>query len=333
MNRCIWSVTFTQREQAELVEHIESSVDPEPGEVAGPTLFTLISPGTEVSGGYLGQQGQRFPKVPGYAAVFQVAQVGAGITGIQPGETRFCMGPHRSWQRVAAADTLSVPAGLLPEHATFARLMGVIMATLVTTAAAPPAWAMVTGLGPVGHLGAQIFRACGYSVLAVDPDARRQEFARQVGIEHVFAAVPVDDARFARQVALQIECSGHEQAVVDGCRLLAKGGEISLVGAPWARRSEAFAYELTERIFFDYLTVRSGWEWQLPRHVEPFRQHSTFGNFATAMAWLRAGRVQVDGLYSVEDPRAAQRVYQELLHRRAPALAQVFDWRPFKSQS
>ena len=61
-----YSVTFTAREQAELLPLERDETPLGPDEVAGKTLATLISAGTELAGGYLGE---RFPSRPGYAAV------------------------------------------------------------------------------------------------------------------------------------------------------------------------------------------------------------------------------------------------------------------------
>lgn len=324
MNETIYTITFTAREQAELLPAPEQTLEPGPNEIAGPTLVTLASPGTELNGAYLGQN---FPRYPGYAAIFAVERVGAEVEGVEVGELRFCMGKHRSHQCFPVAETVAVPAGLAPERAVFTRLMGVTMATLSTTAARPPALVMVTGLGPVGNLGAQIFQSCGYEVFVVDPDPTRQELAQHVGLHRVYANVPTDDPAIARQVALQLECSGHEQAAVDGCQVLQPYGELSQIGAPWAQRNEATAHELLRLIFFKYLTVRSGWEWQLPNHPTPFRRGSIFENYAAGLRWLHEGQVKVDGLYDLMNPQQAQQAYQEIRHRRLTSLAPMFDWR------
>lgn len=323
MSTTVHAITFTAREQAELLPLADAKVEPAANEIAGPTLVTLASPGTELNGAYLGQ---KFPRYPGYAAIFEVERIGAEVEGVKVGELRFCMGHHRSYQCFAAADTVAVPAGLAPERAVFTRLMGVTMATLSTTTARPPALVLVTGLGPVGNLGAQIFQACGYEVVAIDPDPTRQELAQHVGLGRVFANVPKEDPTIAKQVTLQLECSGHEQAAVDGCHVLQPYGELSQIGAPWTQRNDATVHELLRLIFFNYLTVRSGWEWQLPNHPTNFRRGSIFENYAAGLQWLHDGRVKVDGLYELMDPRRAQQAYQDILHRRLTYLAPMFDW-------
>jgi len=316
------AITFTARETAQLIE--ESDETPlAADEVAGATLYTLISPGTELAGSYLGK---RFPANPGYAAVFSVEEIGAEVEGIHAGDRLFCMGNHQSRQRLRAGETVPVPSELSSQLAPFCRLMGVTMTTLQTTLARPPANVLVTGLGPVGHLCAQVFTAYGYDVIAVDPLAERRGWAKGTKIARVEAAVPLDDAKFARKVDLHIECSGHELAALDGCKVVKKKGEIALVGAPWSQRADVQGHEFLREIFFNYIILRSGWEWELPHREQDFRQGSIFANFSEALRLLNERRVVVDDLYETLAPSACQSVYQDLMNRRSPALFQLFDW-------
>jgi len=41
---------------------------------------------------------------------------------------------------------------------------------------------------------------------------------------------------------------------------------------------------------------------------------------------LLAGKVVVEGLYQQFDPSSCQSVYQDLLHRQANSLFQIFSW-------
>lgn len=313
-------IVFTAREKAELVSD-EIDLDLEPGQIAGPSVASLVSPGTELNGSYLADT---FPRRPGYATVFRVEHVGPEVEDVSVGDLRYCMGKHVSYQVSDTDTSLPVPDGLAPEAAVFARLMGVTMTTLVTTTGRPPDAVIVTGLGPVGNLGAQNFRANGYTVIGCDPDAERRELAASLGIEEVVANPA--DASTAGDVALLLDCSGHEAAVVDGAKVVRKRGEVVLVGAPWARRTDRYAHELLHTAFFNYVDVRSGWEWELPRHADDFRHRSIFGNFAVALGWLAEGKVRVDGLATTAGADEAQDVYQALLHRTAECPTAVFVW-------
>jgi threonine dehydrogenase-like Zn-dependent dehydrogenase len=114
--------------------------------------------------------------------------------------------------------------------------------------------------------------------------------------------------------------------VLDGCRVARKRGEVVLVGVPWRQRSEIAAFAVSREVFFNYVVLRSGWEWELPRQATEFRTNSVWGNFAGALKWLAEGAIRVDGIYEKRPPREAQEAYQDLLHKRCDKLSVMFDW-------
>lgn len=322
-NHAHYAVTFTAREQAELLPLELDATPLGPNEVVGRTLATLVSGGTEVAGSYLGKT---FPWVPGYSAVFEVGEVGSAITDIAVGDRVFCLGKHQSYQRMQRNEVVPVPTSLASEIAVFARLMQVSMTTLSTTTARPTSNVLVTGLGTVGHLAAQIFASCGYEVTACDPSESRREIAKAAGLTRVLPTVPVDDPSFAGKVALVLECSGHEAAVMQGCQVIQKRGEVVTIGTPWQKRTDISAHELLDAVFFRYAVIRSGWEWELPAHGLDFQPYSRYGNVAAALDWLASGKIKVDSLYSIVAPQDAQAIYQDLMHQRFEHLAAVYDW-------
>lgn len=314
------TVFCTARNQVEL---LPDARDPKPlaaHEVAGPTITTLLSPGTE-----LACLDRQFTSrwTPGYAAVFRIAECGAEVTGLRPGQLAFAMGNHRSWQRHGQSQVIPLPEGLDPEVAVFARLMNVSWSTLVTTTARPPDAVLVTGLGPVGNLAAQILRASGYAVSAVDPDAGRRALAKSHGLQVSETLPPAPGNGYG----LAVECSGHERAVLDACRAVRKRGEVVLVGVPWmARAPDLTAHNLLHEVFHRYIVLRSGWEWEVPFEARDFTIGSLRANLAAGMTWLAEGRVQTAGLASVHAPETAPQVYADLIARKAPAPTAVFRW-------
>jgi threonine dehydrogenase-like Zn-dependent dehydrogenase len=248
------------------------------------------------------------------------------VTSLKPGNIVFGMAGHRSFSRLPAAEAVPVPAGLPLEQAGLARLMGVTMSTLVTTTARPPDPVLICGLGIVGLLGAQVFQAAQYEVVACDPDERRQELARQCGLQRVSAQPPLDDPALAGQIALALECSGHEAATLAAVQMVRKRGEVVLIGVPWVPRAQLSAFDLCHAVFHKYAVLRSGWEWEVPRHETEFRTGSQFGNFARALRWLAEGKVRVEGLYQVFAPADAAQAYRGLLEHSLERPAVVFDW-------
>lgn len=318
----IQAVAFTARERTELVELPSDTAPLAEHELAGPTLASLTSPGTELNWGYWGNH---FPQYPGYACVFRIAELGTSVTGLQVDDVVFAMGGHRSFQRHAAANVVKLPPGLTACDAVFARLMGVSMSTLVTTTARPPAPVLITGLGPVGNLAAQMFQSCGYHVVACDPIDSRRQLAVWSGLTDVRPRVNSDDP-LAGKFQLHVECAGHEQAVLDGCQLLAKRGEVVLIGVPWKKRVDMQAFDLLHAVFHKYIVLRSGWEWELPIHPTEFRPGNLMDNFAGALRWLAQGKIKVDGLSLHAHPSDCAAIYRSLATQSLTKPCAVFAW-------
>jgi len=320
------AVVITGPQQASLQACPSDATPLASDEVAGQTLASLVSPGTELNWAYAGSNDvgnvPTYPVRPGYAAVMRIDAIGAGVTDRKEGDVVLTMGPHASRQRTRAIDAHLVPADLDSTVAVFARLIAVSWTTLVTTVARPGDRVLISGLGPVGNLAAQIFTSAGYQVTACDPVDQRQAIARANGLTDVRPSIP----RTGETFALAVDCSGHEQAVLDAARVVRKRGEIVLVGVPWKRHTSLYAYDLLNLIFHRYLVVRSGWEWELPNHPRDFSAGSIGENLQHALDWLAAGRVKTTGLADLVTPGDAQKAYQDLLHRRGKALSVVFDW-------
>ncbi len=319
-----YAVIIAAQEKAELQTVERDSKPLDSDELAGRSIVTLISAGTELASAY--QATNSFPRGVGYAAVFEVEEIGSEVNDIHVGDYVFCMGGHRSYQRTRRNGAWPLLQGLAPETAVFARLMGVSMSTLTTTTARPPEKVLVTGLGLVGNLAAQNFANCGYDVIACEPNEVRRNIAVQAGLKTVLPAVPLDDANIAGKVGLVIDCSGHEQAVLDGCHVVRKRGEIVLIATPWRRQTELYAHSVLHAIFHKYVVMRSGWEWELPGHPTDFRTNSISGNLTAALKWLAEGRIRVDCLATKAPPREAQQAYQNLLHKQSERLTYIFDW-------
>jgi len=302
-------------------------------EVQGRTLATLISPGTELAWADVGP----FPLKPGYAAVFEAEKVGQDVEGIAPGDHLLCMGGHRSTQHFDARYVLKLPVGMAPEVAVLARLMGVSMTTLMTTTARPGDRVIVSGAGPVGLLAAHLCTIGGFDVTLVEPGARRRAQALASGINDVRSAIPLDDAAFKSKVALVIDCSGHEQAVLDACNVVRKRGEVVLVGVPWKAHTSILAHDVLRPVFFNFVVLRSGWEWEVPITNRDFvweelyegynnAPHTTMSGLDKALRWLDQGHVKTDGLIRKLSPSDPQGVYGSILDGKVEEPFVVFDW-------
>ena len=325
-------IVFTAKGRAELLDL--DGREMAATDVRGPTRVTLISPGTEIA--WL--NGGNYPLRPGYAAVFEAAEIGAGVKGIDKGDLLLCMGEHRSVQQFDQRYVIKLPKGLAPERAVIARLAAVSVTTLMTTAARPHDRVIVSGAGPVGYLAAHLFANSGYRVTVVEPSPARQAMVRRSGLGDVQASVPLGDPHYEGKVALVVDCSGHEQAVLDGCRIVRKKGEVVLVGVPWKAHTQRLAHELMHAVFFKFAVLRSGWEWEVPVTSRDFvweelyegynnAPHSTMSALALALDWIAANRIPLDGLVTQKPSSDPQATYDALQRGEISEPFVVLNWR------
>lgn len=287
---------------------------PGPGEVAGRTVASVVSPGTElalIGHGLDGWNGEL-----GYAAVFVVDAVGDGVPGFAVGDVVLGMGPHARRQVRPVHELVAVPAEMDPRLAPFARLAHVGAATLATTTARPPDVVGVVGLGIVGQLAVRSAQVLGFEVVGSDADPARR------------ALLPPGARGRERldpeSVDLVLECTGHEARVSEAVGALRSGGELSLVGVPWRPREHEALHPVLSAVFHRYLTVRSGWEWQVPWRADA--GPTIPGLLSAALAALGDGSMGVAGLAATIPPDELPAAYGRLQRRRAPALTYLVDW-------
>lgn len=302
-------------------------------EIRGRTVCSLISPGTELAWFTQGE----YPLKPGYAAVFEAQELGKNVSTIQQGQLLLCMGGHRSVQQFDERYVTPLPQGMPASTGVIARLMGVSMTTLMTTKAKAGDKVIVSGAGPVGYLAAHQCKLCGYDVLVVEPDPQRRQEAIESGL-NARADFPLEDTLYAKQVAMVIDCSGHEAAVLDACKVVRKNGEVVLVGVPWKAHTDMLAHDILKEVFFNYVNLRSGWEWEVPLQSRGFvweelyegynnAPYSIFGGFERALKWLSSdGAIPLDNLTQHINMENPQTVYDDLVNRRLTKPFNILTW-------
>lgn len=304
-----------------------------PTEVVIRTRVTLISPGTELANlqGKLGMHSdepRRFPMEGiGYANIGTLVGAGREIS-IPIGTRVYSMGYHASLVRLDTRDRfcVPVPAGLPDEQAVFVRLANVSMTTMRTTIARAGDGVAVVGLGLVGNLAAQVFQAAGMRVAAFDLSAPRRAIAEACGIRSVHGAEGIPD--YARRQRLVIEATGSAAALVSAVGLAQNGGEIVMIGAPWGGDENSVpSSRITRDLFFRFLRLRSGSEWEIPRQPHPLMADAIRDNVETGLAWLADGRLKVGPLITHRlAPEQIQSAYEGLLQHQDQYLGVILRW-------
>ncbi len=321
-----YRVVFTEPGKADLVEAIFDE-RPAAGEVTGQNLVAMISTGSERGGFTQRFRPDQYPMQTGSSSVARVIRVGEGVTGLQEGDLFFHGKHHARYVRVPALETVPVPLGLEPEKALFGRYAAVSMTSIHRMGAKAPDRVLVTGLGLVGLMCAQVLGCLGFEAYAVDPSADRRSIALEAGLIHV-ADEPGAWPELAKGCGALMECSGNENALRAAIPYLRPGSDAFQVGVPWKKNGDWDAHSLLHELFYAYVSLHGGWEWFLPKQSTTFEIHSSQYHIEAAMRMIATGRMQVvPGMYELRDPADCGRVYEEIAsHRMSPA-AMLFDWR------
>ena len=299
------------------------------GEIFGRNILSMISTGSE-RGGFTSEYAPScYPMETGYSSIGQVISVGEGVTGFKPGDLFYHDGHHNLYVKAKANDVITLPEGIILEEALFGRFAAVTMTSMFHSKSKPVDNVVVTGLGLVGLMGAQMLKNFGYCVYGIDPSADRRNVAKKSGLENV--AESIDEwPKLKGKVAVLYECSDNEKALSSVISYMRKGGEVFQVGVPWEKTSDWDAHTLLYSIFYGFISVHSGFEWSIPRKEDDFHSHSNYSHIRTAMEMIADGRVKIaDDMYELRDPRECGQVYQEILIPRMKPTSIMFDWRNF----
>lgn len=223
-----------------------------------------------------------YPIVPGHEASGTVVSVGDEVTKVAPGdpvaidpsfycgECSFCMAGHgnlcENWDGAGVGRTDGSTAELVLSPAkNLHRLPGSVdlaLAALIEPLSCAihaydllPRWIgahyLIYGAGTMGLIMAQLApRAGAASVSVVDPNPKRRQAARDVGIELVGSN--------AEEVARSggwdtvIDCTGAVQAIEDGLQRVRRGGTFQQFGVAANEAQAAFS---PFRIYNDEVTV------------------------------------------------------------------------------
>lgn len=166
------------------------------GEVCVQTLFSAISPGTELRCWRRLQPGGAADSyVPGYSMAGRV--IASRSEKLQSGDLVYCSGTvdtgeysrqwggHCEYAITAAESCVRLPAGIRVEDAAIAALGGIAMHGVRQAPPAPGEATAIVGLGILGQLVARILASRGASCLGLDLSAQRVDMLRAQGIRAV----------------------------------------------------------------------------------------------------------------------------------------------------
>jgi 2-desacetyl-2-hydroxyethyl bacteriochlorophyllide A dehydrogenase len=214
-----------------------------PSEVICETLYSTISPGTELRmlAGHYGTQ-DKFPYIPGYSSVGKIIALGSEVTGWRVGDlvnmrntapfadTTTLYGGHSSHKVVATVGTdriVRLPDNVDPLDYVLTDVAAISLRGVEAAAPKSGETAVVIGQGLIGALSAAWLAIHGCRVIVVDLEASRLERALRNGA--AYAVSPKESDAAARILTLcnggadiVVEASGSTPGVELACKLLRK---------------------------------------------------------------------------------------------------------------
>ncbi len=304
------------------------------------TDWTFISAGTELSNltgvePLVWQEGSwcHYPWRPGYANVGTVVDKGSHVTRANIGDRIFTYAGHEKYALYDQGKLVfPVPEDLPLDIVVASRMAGVASTAILIPDlhGTPPV--VVFGLGIVGNLASQMFRARGCRVIAVDPVQHRRDLANQVGIEVTIGGSPeevqeqVMDLTEGQGAPIVVEAVGHSAVCMQALAATCKLGQLLLLGTPRAP-VEANLTDFLGKVHYGCIRVLSCLEWQYPYYPAINADISHYEKQHMILDWIREGRLQLEPLISHRmSPPEIEKAYMGLLNEKETFTGVALQW-------
>lgn len=301
---------------------------------------SMISAGTELA--CLRGEGEaagKFPSRSGYASIGRVLAAGPGSRGVAVGDRVFYSGRHAEVQRFQHGQDhqwgicYPVPEQVAPEDAPFGCLAQVAQVAPWTAPAEPGDTVAVFGLGVIGNLCAQLYRAMGARVIGLDPVAERCALARRCGIAETCDCPPAEQAARVRELTggqgadLTVEAVGHSAVAMTAVEATRVLGRCVLLGTP----RQPMTGDLTamfSRLHLQGIALLGALNWRFPATAQRGVQHTVADAYRICFQMMLDGRLVVEPLRShLVKPEEAPAMYRMLQDARDRAWGVIIDWR------
>jgi predicted dehydrogenase/threonine dehydrogenase-like Zn-dependent dehydrogenase len=268
----------------------------------------------------------------GYCNVGTVVAVGAGVSGFQVGDRVASNGPHAELVAVPQHLCAPIPAGVTDEAASSTVLASIGLQGIRLAQPTLGETFMVSGLGLIGLLTAQLLSGQGCRVLGLDPDPAKCALAEELGVTALNLSSGVDPVAWCLEhtsgigvdgVLITAATSSSEPVHVaaQACR---QRGRIVLVGVTGLelRRDLFYKKELSFQVSCSYGPGRYDPAYEQQGHDYPigFVRWTEQRNFQAVLHALATGALRTEPLISHRFPIEQAAAAYELLSGPKPSL-------------
>jgi len=250
----------------------------------------------------------------GYCNVGTVMAVGDGVHGFKPGDRVTSNGSHAELVSVPQLLCALIPDGVSDEAASFTVLASIGLQGIRLAAPSLGETFLVSGLGLIGLLTAQLLQAQGCRVLGLDPDPGKCQLAASFGIEALTLGSAPDPLHWILERTTGIGVDGAlitaatassepMHLAAEACR---QRGRLVLVGVTGLelRRDLFYKKELTFQVSCSYGPGRYDPAYEQQGHDYPlgFVRWTQQRNFQAVLQALERGTLRTEPLISHSFP-------------------------------
>ncbi len=324
------------------VELKEVDLEPKANGILIKNLYTMISPGTELalysglyrktSSGSASKTWRTYPFFPGYSAVGRVVE--STCSDFKAGDLVFHPSKHGSYEWFDADTGLAVNINNFqkPEYALFARFAQIASTALRTADFQSGEYVLVTGLGIIGNMAAQLFKLSGARVFGSDIDSNRRQMAEHCGIPTLNPMDPdykENLLKITKGQGMQVvvEATGNPAVVNQSLEAACECGQVILLGSPRG---------MVQLNLYSYVHVKGitilGAHERMQRMNTKNRggKWDRIANTNFVIEAIKDGRLVVSPLITdIIKPIEAANMYKTLLEGNKHSLGIVVDWQDF----
>ncbi|MFA4943783.1 MAG: zinc-binding dehydrogenase [Lentisphaeria bacterium] len=303
------------------------------GQVLTKTLYTGVSTGTETRVLAGNQSGTVFPCIPGYENIGEVVDVGEGASlkkGVKVfvGQSEFT-GPFSAmWggqveYAISHAERLiSIPENTDILSALYIKTCAIALHGMKRVKVACNDKVAIVGQGLIGHLAAQVAKARGALVIAIDTIEERLEASKQAGVDHVINAARENVKEMVERytdhgLTVAVDVTGLASTVEATLRLLP---DIH----PWKPPFPPISRFLLLGSYAEPITLNYRFLFEIEPDVIISRD-CNYTDLLEALALISSGQVNPKGIPTTIVPFGdAPKAYDDLVKRRAVRV--VYKW-------
>ncbi|HEU4554562.1 MAG TPA: bi-domain-containing oxidoreductase [Chitinophaga sp.] len=274
----------------------------------------------------------------GYCNVGKVIAVGEGVTAFNIGDRVASNGPHAEFVCVPKHLAARIPDNVTDEAAAFTVVGAIGLQGIRLCNPTLGETIVVTGLGLIGLLTAQLLVANGCRVIGVDLDPGKIALARRLGITGINPTEGTDVVKYVSTLTNGTGADGviitasakSDDIIAQAAHMSRKRGRIILVGVVGLHLNRAAFYEkeLSFQVSCSYGPGRydeqyeqKGYDYPLP-----FVRWTEQRNFDAVLQAIAADQLQVAPLITERVELADYRqVYENIGHSRSIASILVYN--------